>query len=68
MTEEVLLTSSEVCAIARIHRNTLYRWIADGTLPAYRFGKEYRFKRSDLDRALAPKPVAPAGVSSAEKI
>lgn len=35
---------------------TVRRRIADGTLKAYRFGREIRIKWDDLDRLLSPIP------------
>lgn len=51
MTEKYL-TYKEVMAIYGISRSTVYRRIADGTLPVpIQIGKLRRFKRSEIEAA-----------------
>ena len=38
----------------KLHPQTLRRWIRDGKLPAKRFGKQFRLRREDLERAAQP--------------
>lgn len=47
--KETLLTINEVLKIAGISRNTLYRDIASGKIKVIKFGKNTRFKKSDVD-------------------
>ena len=44
------MTVSEVCALLRIHRSSLYRLIKAGELPAFKIARDYRFDREDIDR------------------
>ena len=46
------LSVREVAALFRINPKTVRRWIASGTLPATRLGRDWRIARSDL-KALA---------------
>lgn len=44
-----LLTTEEVIGILRVNARTLYRLIRTGGLPAVRVGRQWRFRRSDLE-------------------
>jgi excisionase family DNA binding protein len=46
---EALLTIEEVAACLRLKRQTIYRWVQTGVLPAAKFGKEWRIRRADLE-------------------
>lgn len=46
---ESFLTTEEVLAYLKITPRTIYRLIRDGELPAVRVGRQWRFRRSDLD-------------------
>lgn len=47
MTDD-LVKVKEAAEILKVTTVTIYGWIKDGTLTAYRFGKTYRIKRADL--------------------
>jgi excisionase family DNA binding protein len=47
--DDPLLTTGEVIAILRVDTRTLYRLIRSGNIPAVRVGRQWRFKRSDLE-------------------
>ena len=47
------LTTTEVARLAGTTACTVTRWIKDGRLPAYRFGRRYKVERSDADDFLA---------------
>lgn len=42
-------TVSEVAALLRVSRMTVYRLIKQGDLPAIRVGRGYRVRESDID-------------------
>ena len=50
MTEEKYYTIEEVAKMFKVVYLTVYRWIQDGKLKAYKAGKQYRINRTDLDR------------------
>ncbi len=52
-----LLTVGEVAGIMRVSNMTVYRLIKAGQLPAIRVGKNYRIRRTDLDRYLTDRTV-----------
>lgn len=54
---EPLLTVGEVAALMRVSNMTVYRLIKSGQLAAIRVGKNYRLRRSDVDRYLADRAV-----------
>ncbi|MBI3602885.1 MAG: helix-turn-helix domain-containing protein [Nitrospirae bacterium] len=47
-----LLTAEETCRYLKIAQRTLYRYIQDRHMPAFKLGKEWRFVRSDLEQWL----------------
>lgn len=50
-----LLKLHEAATILRCDESTLRRWIADGTLPAYKLpGGHFRIARADLVLVLGP--------------
>ena len=49
-TNENLLGLEEAIEYLQISRPTLYRWLKDGSIQGYRAGRQWRFRRADLDR------------------
>jgi excisionase family DNA binding protein len=47
-----LLTAEETCRYLKITPRTLYRYIQDRHMPAFKLGKEWRFARTDLEQWL----------------
>ena len=43
------LTTEEVLGCLKVNPRTIYRLIKTGELPAVRIGRQWRFRRSDLD-------------------
>jgi excisionase family DNA binding protein len=48
-TSTAFMTSDEVIAFLRVNPRTLYRLIRGGDFPAVRVGRQWRFRRSDLE-------------------
>jgi PTS system nitrogen regulatory IIA component len=42
------LTVKDVARLLGVSEKTVYRWIGQGTLPAYRVNEQYRFNRAEL--------------------
>jgi len=47
-----ILTIEEVAAYLRLTPQTIYRWAQEKRIPAVKLGKEWRFRRSIIDRWL----------------
>jgi excisionase family DNA binding protein len=47
-----ILTLEEVAAYLRLKPQTIYKWAQERRIPAVKLGKEWRFRRSILDRWL----------------
>jgi len=45
-----LLTVDEVVDLLRISRDTVYRLVAAGKLPARKVGRQWRFPRAELEK------------------
>ncbi len=68
MIDETFLTTEEVLEYLQVNLRTVYRLIKAGKIPAVRVGRQWRFRKSDIDmwldnqrpRAGAARPAAPA--------
>ncbi len=51
------LSAAEACAFLAVHRNTLYKLISEGEIPAFRLttGGRWKFRRTDLEDWLADR-------------
>ena len=47
---QAFLTTDEVLGYLKTTPRTIYRLIRSGELPAVRIGRQWRFRRDDLDR------------------
>jgi excisionase family DNA binding protein len=52
MNSKSLLTTDEVLGYLRVTPRTVYRLIRAGELPAVRIGRQWRFRRADIDNWL----------------
>src|SRR5918993_5408785 len=48
-TDEVFLTTEEVLEYLQVNLRTVYRLIKAGKLPAVRVGRQWRFRKKDID-------------------
>jgi excisionase family DNA binding protein len=48
--EHVYLTTADALSYLRMAPRTLYRFLASGRIPAVRIGRQWRFRKADLDR------------------
>lgn len=71
MSDETFLTTDEVLEYLQVNLRTVYRLIKAGRLPAVRVGRQWRFRRTDIDawldteRARAPRPATSHAPTSA---
>ena len=49
------LTPSEASKYLRVNKRTIYRWAYTGEIPASRAGKQWRFRKAELDQWLKKK-------------
>ncbi len=49
MLDEAFLTTDDVLAYLRVNLRTVYRLIKAGKIPAVRVGRQWRFRKSDID-------------------
>jgi excisionase family DNA binding protein len=52
MVDEAFMTTEEVLQYLQVNLRTVYRMIKAGSIPAVRVGRQWRFRRSDLDQWL----------------
>jgi excisionase family DNA binding protein len=63
MLDETFLTTEEVLEYLQVNLRTVYRLIKAGKIPAVRVGRQWRFRKSDIDAWLdsqRPRPAAAA--------
>jgi excisionase family DNA binding protein len=48
-----IMTAEELAQLLRVNRTTIYRLLKTGDIPAFRVGKEWRFKREEVERWIA---------------
>jgi excisionase family DNA binding protein len=66
MSADRLLTSAELADALGLHRNTVKKWQAAGTIPvAIREGNTHRFDLADVRKALAKRAAKAAKTSGA---
>jgi len=83
MFDDEMLTIDDLAAYLKLKPQTIYKWAQAGKLPGAKFGKEWRFRRSSIERwidSYIPSEIAPrtkgvdtirkrrSGPSSAAKI
>ncbi len=70
-TDEVFLTTEEVLEYLQVNLRTVYRLIKAGKIPAVRVGRQWRFRKRDIDawldsqRPRADRPTSPGAVPAA---
>jgi PTS system nitrogen regulatory IIA component len=52
MADHEILTLEEVAAYLRLTPQTIYKWAQERRIPAAKLGKEWRFRKSIVDRWL----------------
>jgi excisionase family DNA binding protein len=57
--DERYMTLPEVAEQLKMSRRTVYRWVKDGDLAAYKFANEYRITESDLKEFLERRRTQP---------
>src|SRR5215207_5394544 len=74
--DEAFLTTEEVLEYLQVNLRTVYRLIKAGKIPAVRVGRQWRFRKRDIDRwldsqrthPLAPPTVAPSAKSAQPRV
>ena len=65
MIDEAFLTTEEVLEYLHVNLRTVYRLIKAGKIPAARVGRQWRFRKTDIDAWLANQQ-AVGGSATAE--
>ena len=64
-TDEVFLTTKEVLAYLQVNLRTVYRLIKAGKIPAVRVGRQWRFRKRDIDTWLDSQRTQGGGAAPA---
>ena len=57
--EIVWMSTQEAARRLGITTRTLYRFVDEGSLPAYKMGRVFRLKQSDVDQFIEQSRIAP---------
>jgi len=55
-----VMTLQQVAKYLNCHYSTAFRLVHSGTLPAFRLGGDWRFRRSDIEKWIADRQVQAA--------
>ncbi len=50
--EKRLLTIDEIAEFLHMNPMTVYSWVKDGKIPAFKIGKVWRFRQTEIDEWL----------------
>lgn len=65
MIDETFLTTEEVLAYLQVNLRTVYRLIKAGKIPAVRVGRQWRFRKTDIDAWLNSQQTRPIPAAAA---
>lgn len=68
MLDETFLTTDDVLGYLRVNLRTVYRLIKAGKIPAVRVGRQWRFRKSDLDAWLESQRAGRAAVAKRRRV
>ena len=60
--EIVWMSTQEAARRLGVTPRTLYRFVDEGALPAYKMGRVFRLKRSDVDAYMEAARIAPGSL------
>ena len=67
MLEEEYVTVAEAATLLQVSQSTIWRWIDQGNLPAYRVGqRRVRLKKTDLTNLITPARAQEKGAGMAQ--
>ena len=68
MSQDQLMDIKEVANYLRLRESTVYAWAKGGKIPAFRLGRLWRFRRTELDAWLENQrlPLTKDGRANAE--
>lgn len=66
---QMWFTVEQIAAHLQVSKETIYRWLEKGRIPAHRVGKQWRFLATEVDEWVKrgeaienPREVSPGGV------
>ena len=57
MAADEVLTMKEICDLLQVHKSTVYKLVRRGSIPGFRVGSDWRFRRDVIERWLSEKSV-----------
>ena len=67
MSDEALMDTAEVARYLKMHVKTIVNMVERGELKAYKVGRQWRYRRSDIDAYLEQRRNIPKTVEQQEK-
>jgi excisionase family DNA binding protein len=53
--ESTLLTTEEACKLLKVSKAALYNYVRAKEVPAFKFGRRWKFPQADLEKWIARK-------------
>ena len=50
MAADEVLTMKEICDLLQVHKSTVYKLVRRGSIPGFRVGSDWRFRRDVIER------------------
>jgi len=50
MAADEVLTMEEICDLLQVHKSTVYKLVRRGSIPGFRVGSDWRFRRDVIER------------------
>ena len=57
MAADEVLTMKEICDLLQVHQSTVYKLVRRGSIPGFRVGSDWRFRRDVIERWLPEQSV-----------
>ena len=55
MADDDILTVKELCELLQVHQSTVYKLVRRGSIPGFRVGSDWRFRRDVIMRWMAQR-------------
>jgi excisionase family DNA binding protein len=62
MAADEVLTMEEICDLLQVHKSTVYKLVRRGSIPGFRVGVDWRFRKDVIERWMTEQTIYAQGV------
>lgn len=62
MGADEVLTMEEICDLLQVHKSTVYKLVRRGSIPGFRVGVDWRFRKDVIERWMTEQTIYAQGV------